>query len=160
MLLLQMFIFKEVSSSDISTHQFEITGSTYAPEGEVWVLFFIALCAVACVAVVIWCPVEFAVCFVLSVHVGHAAWSKTVDDYWFITIIRSHQFRKRQLNQAPLNVRGLIWLLMMVWSKRGNINTAALVTVAQCNTFVARCSRQLIGPADWVFVTLGPLRCD
>jgi len=37
--------------------------------------------------------------------------------------------------------------------------TAALVTVAQCNTLVARCSRQLIGPADWVFVTLGPLRC-
>jgi len=38
-----------------------------------------------------------------------------------------------------------------VWSKRGNINTAALVTIAQCNTLVARCSRQL---------TLGPLRCD
>jgi len=37
---------------------------------------------------------------------------------------------------------------------------AALVTIAQCNTLVARCSRQLIGPADWVLVTLGPLRCD
>jgi len=37
---------------------------------------------------------------------------------------------------------------MMVWSKRGNINTAALVTIAQCNTVVARCSRQLIGPAN------------
>jgi len=49
---------------------------------------------------------------------------------------------------------------MMVWSKRGNINTATLVTIAQCNTLVARCSRQLIGLADWVFVTLGPLRCD
>jgi len=36
----------------------------------------------------------------------------------------------------------------------------ALVTIAQCNTLVARCSRQLIGPADWVFVTLGPLHCD
>jgi len=48
----------------------------------------------------------------------------------------------------------------MVWSKRGNINTAALVTKAQGNTLVARCSRELIGPADWVFVTLGPLRCD
>jgi len=46
------------------------------------------------------------------------------------------------------------------WSKRGNINTAALVTIAQCNTLVARCSRQLIGEADWVFVTQGPLRCD
>jgi len=68
--------------------------------------------------------------------------------------------RKTRLNQAPLNLRGLIWLLMTVWSKRGNINTAALVTIAQCNTLVARCSRQLIGPADWVFVTLGPLRCD
>jgi len=68
--------------------------------------------------------------------------------------------RKRRLNQAPLNLRGLISLVMMVWSKRGNINTAALVTIAQCNTLVARCSRQLIGPADWVSVTLGPLRCD
>jgi len=37
----------------------------------------------------------------------------------------------------------------MYWSKRGNINTAALVTVVQCNILVARCSRQLIGPADW-----------
>jgi len=44
-------------------------------------------------------------------------------------------------------------------SKRGNINTAALVTIAQCSTLV-RCSRQLIGPADWVFVTLAPLRYD
>jgi len=67
--------------------------------------------------------------------------------------------RERRLSQAPLNLRGLIWLLMMVWSKRGNINTAALVTTVQCNT-LARCSRQLIGPADWVFVILGPLRCD
>jgi len=49
---------------------------------------------------------------------------------------------------------------MMDWSKRGNINTAALVTIVQCNTLVVLCSRQLIGPADWVFVTLGPLRCD
>jgi len=40
---------------------------------------------------------------------------------------------------------------MMDWSKRGNINTAALVTIVQCNTLVAQCSRQLIGPADWVF---------
>jgi len=37
----------------------------------------------------------------------------------------------------PLNLRSLIWLLMMVWSKRGNINRAALVTIAQCNTLVA-----------------------
>jgi len=47
-----------------------------------------------------------------------------------------------------------------VWSKRGNINLAALVTIVLCNTLVARCCGQLIGPADWVFVTLGPLRCD
>jgi len=49
----------------------------------------------------------------------------------------------------------------MVWSKRGNINAAALVTIAQCNTLVVRCSRQHIhvGPSDWVFVTLGPLLC-
>jgi len=32
---------------------------------------------------------------------------------------------KRRLNQAPLNLRGLIWLLMMDWSKRGNIDTAS-----------------------------------
>jgi len=65
--------------------------------------------------------------------------------------------RKRRLNQAPLNLRGLIWLLMMVWSKRGNINAAALVTIVQCNTLVARCSSQLIGPADWVFCHTGTL---
>jgi len=41
----------------------------------------------------------------------------------------------------------------------GNINTAALVTIVQCNILVVRCSRQLMGPADWIFVTLGPLRC-
>jgi len=39
---------------------------------------------------------------------------------------------------------------MMFWSKKGNISTAALVTA------VARCSRQLVGPADSVFVTLDP----
>jgi len=37
---------------------------------------------------------------------------------------------------------------------------AALITIVQCSILVARCSRQLIGPADWVFVTLGFLRCD
>jgi len=49
---------------------------------------------------------------------------------------------------------------MMDWSKRRNIITAALVTIVLCNALVVRCSRQLIGPADWVFVTLGPLLCD
>jgi len=29
--------------------------------------------------------------------------------------------RKRRLNQAPLNLRSLIWWLMMDWSGRGNI---------------------------------------
>jgi len=29
--------------------------------------------------------------------------------------------RKRQLNQAPLNLRSLISLLMMVWSKEGTL---------------------------------------
>jgi len=47
--------------------------------------------------------------------------------------------RKRRLNPAPLNFRGLIWLLMMDWSKRENVNKAALVTIVQCNTLVARC---------------------
>jgi len=41
-----------------------------------------------------------------------------------------------------------------------NINTAALVTIVQCNTRVAQCSRQLIRPAVGVFVILGPLHCD
>jgi len=44
---------------------------------------------------------------------------------------------------------------MMDWSKRGNINTAALVTMLLCNTLAVLSSRQLIGPADWVFITLG-----
>jgi len=39
--------------------------------------------------------------------------------------------------------------MMMDWSKRGNINIAALVTIVQWNILVARCSRQLIGLADW-----------
>ena len=30
-----MFVFDKVSEGSITTHQFEITGSTYAPEGEV-----------------------------------------------------------------------------------------------------------------------------
>jgi len=61
----------------------------------------------------------------------------------------------------PLNLRA--WPRLTIddgLELRRNINTAALVTIVQCNTFVVRCSRQLIGPADWVFVTLGPLRCD
>jgi len=40
------------------------------------------------------------------------------------------------------------------------INTATLVTMVQCNTSIARCTRELIGPSDWVFVTLGPLCCN
>jgi len=69
---------------------------------------------------------------------------------------------KRLLAATIIDVATIVVIvaLMLVWSKRGNINTADLVTTAQCNTLVARCSRQLIGPADWVFVTLGPLRCD
>ena len=33
-----MFVFDKVSEAQITTHQFEITGSTYAPEGDVWVV--------------------------------------------------------------------------------------------------------------------------
>jgi len=62
--------------------------------------------------------------------------------------------RKRRLNQAPLNLRGLILLVMMVWRKR---RTLTQLLYLQCNTLVVRCSMQVIGPADWVFVTLGPL---
>merc|ERR1711931_210260 len=32
----KMFVFNSVAEGNISTHQFEITGSTYAPEGEVY----------------------------------------------------------------------------------------------------------------------------
>jgi len=59
--------------------------------------------------------------------------------------------RKSRLKQAPLNLRGIIWLVMMVWTKRGNINiNINATTIAQCNTLVVRCFRQLIGPANWV----------
>jgi len=40
----------------------------------------------------------------------------------------------------------LVGLLMMDWSKRGNINTPALVTTARCNALVELCSKQLLGP--------------
>jgi len=50
--------------------------------------------------------------------------------------------------------------MMMDWSKRGNINIAAVVTIVQFSTLVACCSRQHIGPAVGVFVTLVFLRCD
>ena len=30
-----MFVFDKINDGSISTHQFEITGSTYAPEGDV-----------------------------------------------------------------------------------------------------------------------------
>jgi len=65
--------------------------------------------------------------------------------------------RKRRLNQAPINFRSFIRLLMMDWSERRNINIAALVTIVivRCNTLVARCSRQLIGPADLFFLSHG-----
>jgi len=33
-------------------------------------------------------------------------------------------------------VYGLILIVMIDWSKRGNINTAAVVTIVQCNTLV------------------------
>jgi len=32
--LLQMLIFDKINDASISTHQFEVTGSTYAPEGD------------------------------------------------------------------------------------------------------------------------------
>ena len=33
---LQMFVFDKIEGGEISTHQFEVTGSKYAPEGEVY----------------------------------------------------------------------------------------------------------------------------
>ncbi|KAJ8312747.1 hypothetical protein KUTeg_010120 [Tegillarca granosa] len=32
----RMFVFEKVEGNDISTHQFEITGSTYAPDGDIY----------------------------------------------------------------------------------------------------------------------------
>jgi len=51
----------------------------------------------------------------------------------------------------------MVRLPSLYHSKRGNINTADVVTIVWCNILVVLCSRQLIGPADWVFVTLGLL---
>ena len=31
---MQLFIFDSAAEANVTTHQFEITGSTYAPEGE------------------------------------------------------------------------------------------------------------------------------
>jgi len=73
-----------------------------------------------------------------------------------LTLPASWQVHIQVMRHPSTSVYGLILLVMMVWSKRGNINTAALVTIVQCNTLVAQCSRQLIGPADWVFVTVHP----
>jgi len=53
----------------------------------------------------------------------------------------------------------LIWFYSRSVGHLLNINTAALVTIVWYNTLVAGCSRQLVGPADWVFVSLGHLRC-
>jgi len=87
-----------------------------------------------------------------------------VDDVILAYIYRSTSLRYLKYTKKEATRRHgatLIFILVApAWSKRGNINTAALVTIAQCNTLFARCSRQLIGPADWVVVTLGPLRCD
>jgi len=60
-----------------------------------------------------------------------------------------HVHSQRSSNRASA-ASSSVSLFELVWSKRGNINSAALVTIAQCNTLVARCSRQLLGPADWI----------
>jgi len=48
---------------------------------------------------------------------------------------------KRRLNQAPLNLRGFIWLLMMDWSERGNIRKRGLSWEPFCKNS-ALCSWQ------------------
>jgi len=48
-------------------------------------------------------------------------------------------------------------MMMMFYMGVGTDMVAALVSIVQCNTLVARCSRQLIGPADWVFCHTGTL---
>jgi len=69
--------------------------------------------------------------------------------------------RKRQLNQAPLNLRGLIWLLMMDWSERGNIrkrgpslepfckNSALCSWQVNQSWFKERRNAQMPNGSDW-----------
>jgi len=73
------------------------------------------------------------------------------------------QVLRNQMTPLIIDCRVILFrnILTPGYSVRVGVRgSAALVIIAQCNTLVARCSRQLIGPADWVFVTLGPLRCD
>jgi len=51
----------------------------------------------------------------------------------------------------PLNPRSLIRLVMTVWRKRGNTNAAYISYYSMVQR--SCCSRQLIGPADWVFLS-------
>jgi len=53
-----------------------------------------------------------------------------------------------------------MWFFAIGEARLFSLSISLAVTRLLCNTPVAWCSRQLIGPADWVFVTLGPLRCD
>jgi len=87
-------------------------------------------------------------------------WSELLAHYCFVPVVQSvfhiSYLLLKLCMLMEFNV--IVWCsmtpqlisrsLLVWWSKRGNINTAALVTIAQCNTLVARCSRQLIGPAD------------
>lgn len=35
-----MFLFNKIEGNDIKTDQFEITGSTYSPDGDLWVYLY------------------------------------------------------------------------------------------------------------------------
>lgn len=35
-----MFLFNKIEGNDIKTDQFEITGSTYSPDGDLWVCLY------------------------------------------------------------------------------------------------------------------------
>jgi len=122
-------------------------GHTLALAKQLYGVIISSLCIFACFELWIDC-----ICLIWYTNVFGVCYTYFEVLLWSVFVSGLHSSCT-----APLNLRSLILLVMTVWSKE-NINTAALITTVQCNTHVVRCSRQLIGPVDWVFVTLGPLR--
>jgi len=84
----------------------------------------------------------------------------TLKHYHFIIMVRCKSVYDPQCSFGRLSNFPLARDMMIVWSKRGNINRDALVTILLCNTLVvARCCRQLIGPVGWVLSNLQVMDC-